>query len=104
MRLVLESFADFFNTRLLDNPDAFLIRIPTTWVWFFLRNRQPLLFIRYATDLITKWRNRMLPTIAQIIMDQQTVTLQHLVDIIDDEKLWKVGHRLTISNLNPKDR
>ncbi|CAF0949370.1 unnamed protein product [Didymodactylos carnosus] len=52
----------------------------------------------------TKWRNRMLSKTAQMIMGQQTVSLQYLADVIDDEKLSKIDHELIISDLNPRDR
>ncbi|CAF1508847.1 unnamed protein product, partial [Didymodactylos carnosus] len=104
MRLAMGFFADVPNSRLFENPDAFVIKIFPTWTWFFLRNRQLLLFIQDPIHLATKWRNRMLSKTAQMIIGQQTVNLQHLADIIDDDRLSKIDHGLTISDLNPRDR
>ncbi|CAF1580650.1 unnamed protein product, partial [Didymodactylos carnosus] len=69
-------------------------------------NNKGIRMIGFSTDLIhlaTKWRSRILSKTAQMIMGQQAVSLQHLADIIDDDKLSKIDYGLIISNLNPRD-
>ena len=104
MRLISGFFADLPNGRLFENPHAFVVQILPTWTWFFLRKRQILLFIQDPIHLATKWRNRMLSKTAQMVIGQQTVSLTHLADIVDDDRLSKIDHGLTMSDLNPKDR
>jgi hypothetical protein len=104
MRLTSGFFAELPNAPLYKNPGAFSINMKHTWTWFFLRPQQLLLFMQDPIHLATKWRNRMLSETAQLTIGLQTVRLQHLIDVIDDEILSKIDHGLTISDLNPKDR
>ena len=104
MRLTSGFFADLADTRLFEYPDAFVVTINPTWAWFFLRNRQLLLFIQDPVHLATKWRNRMLSKTAELIIGRKTVCLKHLADMIDDGRLSKIDHGLTVSDLNPRDR
>ena len=40
----------------------------------------------------------MLSKTAQLMIGPQTVSLQHLIDLIDDDRLSKIDHGLTISD------
>ncbi|CAF4109650.1 unnamed protein product, partial [Rotaria sp. Silwood1] len=55
------------------------------------------------THLVTKWRNRLLSTTADLRLGQDRITIEHLKHIIDSGQYTKRDHGLTKSDLNPKD-
>jgi hypothetical protein len=104
MRLVSGFFASLPNLKLHEHPNAFKINLTSKWPWFYLRQEQLLLFLQDPTHLVTKWRNRLLSSTAQLCIGQQTITIEHLRDIIESGQYTKLDHNLIRSDLNPKDR
>jgi hypothetical protein len=62
------------------------------------------LFFQDATHLVTKWRNRLLSSTAELRLGNQFISINHLHDIINNENYTKLDHGLTKSDINPKDR
>lgn len=62
------------------------------------------MFLQDATHLVTKWRNRLLSSTAQLCIGEQIITIQHLQDIIDSDQFTKLDHNLIQTDLNPRDR
>ena len=54
--------------------------------------------------MATKWRNRLLSSTAQLCIGEQTITIEHLQDIIERREYTKLDHNLIRTDLNPKDR
>jgi hypothetical protein len=104
MRLVSGFFASLPNFKLHEHPNAFKVNLTSKWPWFYLRQEQLLLFFQDPTHLATKWRNRLLSSTAQLCIGQQTITMDHLRNIIESEKYTKLDHNLISTDLNPKDR
>lgn len=46
----------------------------------------------------------MLSETSNLTMGQQSITMQHLADIIEDLNLSKMDHGLVATDLHPKDR
>jgi hypothetical protein len=63
-----------------------------------------LLFFQDPTHLVTKWRNRLLSSKAKLCLGNQSISVTHLHDIIENETYTKFDHGLTRSDINPKDR
>ena len=104
MRLITGFFASLLNFALHKHPSAFNINLTSKWSWFYLRQEQLLLFLQDPTHLVTKWRNRLLSSKAQLCIGQRSITMEHLRHIIDSEQYTKLDHNLTKTDLNPKDR
>jgi hypothetical protein len=104
MRLMSGFFASLPNFQVHQHPQAFQIKTTSRWPWFYLREQQLLLFFKDATHLVTKWRNRLLSSTAELRLGNQFISINHLHDIIDDENYTKLDHGLTKSDINPKDR
>ena len=104
MRLITGFFASLPNFSLHKHPNAFNINLTSKWSWFYLRQEQLLLFLQDPTHLVTKWRNRLLSSKAQLCIGQRSITMEHLRHIIDSEQYTKSDHNLTKTDLNPKDR
>ena len=51
-----------------------------------------------------KWRNRLLSSTAELRLGDQSISINHLYSIIDNENLTKIDYGLTKSDINPKDR
>ena len=73
-------------------------------IWFYLRQEQLLLFLQDPIHLVTKWRNRLLSSKAQLCIGQRSITMEHLRHIIDSEQYAKLDHSFTKTDLNQKDR
>ncbi|CAF4892834.1 unnamed protein product [Rotaria sp. Silwood1] len=56
------------------------------------------------THLVTKWRNRLLSSTAELCLGNQFILISHLHDIINNETYSKLDRGLTKSDINPKDR
>lgn len=54
--------------------------------------------------MATKWRNRLLSSTAQLCIGEQTITIEHLRDIIESGQYTKLDHNLIRTDLNLKDR
>jgi hypothetical protein len=104
MKLVSGFFASLPNFKLHQHPNAFKINLTSEWSWFYLRQEQLFLFLQDGTHLATKWRNRLLSSKAQLCIGEQTITMEHLRDIIESEQYTKLDHNLVRTDLNPKDR
>jgi hypothetical protein len=104
MRLASGFFASLPHFKLNEHQASFDFKIVSQWPWFYLRNKQLLLFYQDPVHLVTKWRNRLLSTTAQLRFGQQYISMEHLVDIIEDIGYSKLDHGLTRTDLNPKDR
>ena len=104
MRLMSGFFASLPNFQVHQHPRAFKINIPSPWPWFYLREQQLLLFFQNATHLVTKWRNRLLSSTAELHLGNQFISISHLNDILDSNVYTKLDHGLTKSDINPKDR
>ena len=104
MRLASGFFASSSHFKLNEHKEAFNIETPSTWSWFYLRKRQLLLFFQDATHLVTKWRNRLLSSTAQLHLGRQRISMEHLIDILNDNTYSKLDHGLTRTDLNPKDK
>ncbi|CAF4467397.1 unnamed protein product, partial [Rotaria magnacalcarata] len=68
------------------------------------RNIRIIGFSTDATHLVTKWRNRLLSSAAEVRLGNQFISTNHLYDIIHNETYTKLDHGLTKSDINPKDR
>ncbi|CAF4701128.1 unnamed protein product, partial [Rotaria sp. Silwood2] len=104
MRLMSGFFASLPNFPVHQHPQAFTVKLKSRWPWFFLREQQLLLFFQDATHLAMKWRNRLLSSIAELRLGDQSISVNHLYSIIDNGKFTKIDHGLTKSDINPKDR
>ncbi len=61
------------------------------------------MFFQDATHLVTKWRNRLLSSTAELRLGNQFISINHSHDIIKNETYTKLNHGLTKSDINPKD-
>jgi hypothetical protein len=104
MRLASGFFASLPNYKLNEHQQAFDIGAKPTWPWFYLRNQQLLLFFQDATPIVTKWRNCLLSSTAQLRLGRQCISMEHLTDILDGNAYSKLDHGLTRTDVNPKDR
>ena len=102
MRLVSGFFGSLPNFQVHKHPQAFRIKTTSNWPWFYLREQQLLLFFQDATHLVTKWRNRLLSSAAELRLGNQFISINHLHHIIENEAYTKLDHGLTKSDVNPK--
>ena len=103
IKLLLGFFATLPNINFDNNDDCFRINIPNEWSWFFLRRTQLLFFFQDGTHLATKWRNRILSGVANLIMGNRSISISHLQKIVQSNSS-KIDHSLVMSDLNPADR
>lgn len=103
MPLASNFFASLPNFRLDKHQHAFKIHIPKEWSWFFLNQNQLFLFFQDPVHLVTKWRNRLLSSMAKLRFGNDKVTITHIENLINDD-YTKLDHGLTKSDINPKDR
>jgi hypothetical protein len=104
MRLASSFFASLPNFKLDQHQHAFKINIPNDWTWFFLNKNQLLLFFQDPVHLVTKWRNRLLSTTADLSFGNDKISIAHVEQLIDNNNYTKLDHCLTKSDINPKDR
>lgn len=104
MRLASGFFASSSYFRLEKHQQAFSIDIPKDWTWFFLQTTQLFLFYQDPVHLITKWRNRLFSTTADLCFGIDKITIKHIKELIDDDQYTKLDHGLTKSDINPNDR
>ncbi|CAF3376935.1 unnamed protein product [Rotaria sp. Silwood2] len=104
MRIASGLFSPVQNLTFHDHPHAFKIELPSQWSWFYLQQKQLFLFFQDPIHLVTKWRNRLLSTTADLGLGQDQITIDHLKNIINSDQYTKLDHGLTQSDLNPKDR
>jgi hypothetical protein len=104
MRLGSGFFASSTNLKLDQHRDAFKMSIPNDWTWFFLRHTQLFLFFQDPTHLVTKWRNRLLSSTADLRLGDYKIDMNHVEKLIDTCAYTKLDHGLTKSDINAKDR
>lgn len=104
MRIVSEFFASSPNLDLKMPQHSFQIKTSDDWSCFFLRKNQMFLFFQDSVHLVTKWRNRLLSSTADLYFGDFKVSIDHVAKLIDDEEYTKLDHGLTKSDINPKDR
>ncbi|CAF4292534.1 unnamed protein product, partial [Rotaria magnacalcarata] len=102
MRLMSGFLGAHPNFQVHQHPQAFQIKIRSHWSWFHLREQQLLLFFQDPTHLVTKWRNRLLSATAELCLGNQSISINHLHDIIENDNYSKLDHGLTKSDINPK--
>ncbi|CAF4567427.1 unnamed protein product [Rotaria sp. Silwood2] len=101
---ILQRWWSLPNFQVHQHLQAFQIKTTSHWSWFYLREQQLLLFFQHTTHLVTKWRNRLLSTTAELCLGNQFISINHLRDIIENVAYTKLDHGLTKSDINPKDR
>ena len=104
MRLASGFFASLPAFKLSEHPEAFQLTTSLNWPWFYLRSKQLFLHFQDSIHLVTKWRNRLLSSSAQLRFGQQSISIEHLHDIIRNDDYSKLDHGLTTTDVNPKDR
>lgn len=104
MRLCSGFFAPLHNQILNAHQHSFKIDIPADWNWFFLSKTQLFIFFQDPVHLVTKWRNRLLSSTANLWLGKDRITMTHIESLISNDKLTKLDHGLTKSDINPRDR
>jgi hypothetical protein len=104
MRLESSFFASLPNFKLDQYRHAFQIDIPEHWKWFFLNKNQLFLFFQDPVHLVTKWRNRLLSTTADLCLGNDKISMAHVENLINHDNYTKLDRCLTKSDINPKDR
>lgn len=104
MRLASNFFASLPNFKLDKHQHAFQIDIPNDWTWFYLNRNQLFLFFQDPVHLVTKWRNRLLSSTAELCLGKDEIRMAHIEDLINNDSYTKLDHCLTKSDINPKDR
>lgn len=61
-------------------------------------------FFKIPIHLVTKWRNRLLSSTANLKFELDRIGIKHLENLIDNESYTKLDHGLVMSDINPKDR
>jgi len=102
MRLITGFFASLPNIKLSNYRDAFHVNIPNEWNWYFLDNSQLFLCFQDATHLCTKLRNRLLSRVANLLIGNTCISINHLSTLI--ENVSKLRHGLVKSDIYPQDR
>ena len=104
MRIGSGFFAPTSALTLENDKHAFEIDLPDDWTSFFLGKKQLFLFFQDPVHLVTKWRNRLLSSKAELHLGKYRITKRHIETLINDESLTKLDHGLTNSDINPEDR
>ncbi|CAF1604302.1 unnamed protein product, partial [Adineta ricciae] len=104
MRLASNFFASLPHFKLDQHPSAFKIDLPKDWTWFFLNRNQLFLFLQDPVHLVTKWRNRLLSSTAELCFGNDEIRMGHVESLLNNDNYTKLDHCLTKSNIDPKDR
>ncbi|CAF3347145.1 unnamed protein product [Rotaria sp. Silwood2] len=104
MRLASNFFASLPNFKLDEHQHAFKMDIPNDWTWFFLSRNQLFLFFQDPVHIVTKWRNRLLSSTANLYIGNDKISMEHIEQLINNNSYTKLDHGLTKSDINPKDR
>ncbi|CAF2007754.1 unnamed protein product [Rotaria magnacalcarata] len=104
MRLASNFFASLPNFKSDKHQHAFRINIPKDWTWFYLNTSQLFLFFQDPVHIVTKWRNRLLSSTADLCLGNDKISIVHLENLINDNTYTKLDHSLAKSDINPKDR
>ena len=102
MRLCTRFFAELPSADLFKSGNEFHLKIRETWTWFFMHERQILLFMQDGTHLATKIRNRLLSKKAAMKMGDCRIDVKHLLELV--ERTDKIHHGLIKCDISPKDR
>ncbi|CAF3673116.1 unnamed protein product [Rotaria socialis] len=92
MRLMSGFLGALPNFQVHQHPQAFQIKIRSHWSWFYLCEQELLLFFQDPTHLVTKWRNRLLSATADLCLGNQSVSINHLHDISENDTYSKLDH------------
>ncbi|CAF4064808.1 unnamed protein product, partial [Rotaria sordida] len=63
--------------------------------------------VGFSTDpvhIVTKWRNRLLSSTADLYIGNDKISMTHIEQLINNNNYTKLDHDLTKSDINPKDR
>lgn len=104
MRLASGFFASAHNLYLEMSQYSFNIKTSADWTWFYLPKNQMFLFFQDSVHLVTKWRNRLLSSTADLKLGNYRISIDHIESLIDTDNYTKLDHGLTRSDINPKDR
>ncbi|CAF1482890.1 unnamed protein product [Rotaria sp. Silwood1] len=78
------------------------------WMYIFERCLdKDVRIIGFSTDpvhIVTKWRNRLLSSTADLYIGNDKISMAHIEQLIDNNSYTKLDHGLTKSDINPKDR
>ena len=102
MRLCSRLFAELPNLNLFRYNDPFDMRIPKHWTWFFMKDQQIMFFMQDPIHIATKFRNRLLSTVAKLKMGNYSISDRDLFRLIESK--IKVEHNLIKCDVNPKDK
>lgn len=103
MRLAMGYFAKYRNTSVSDHVDQLTIDLQKDWSsWFFLEKKQLFFCFQDPVHLCTKLRNRILSSTASLLIGNQSVSLNILMNLIENES--KLVHGLVKSDIDVKDR
>ena len=104
MRLASHFFASLPNFKLDQHRSAFKIDLSKDWTWFFLNRKQLFLFLQDPVHLVTKWRNRLLSSTAELCFGNDEIRMGHVETLLNNDNYTKLDHCLTKSDIDPKDR
>ncbi|CAM4930197.1 unnamed protein product [Rotaria socialis] len=102
MRLVTGFFASLPNIKLNSYTNAFHVKIPKDWNWYFLGDSHLFLCFQDATHLCTKLRNRLLSRTANMLIGNHCISINYLSTLI--RNIPKLRHGLVKSDIFPQDR
>ncbi|CAF4857273.1 unnamed protein product, partial [Rotaria sp. Silwood2] len=61
------------------------------------------LFYQYPVHLVTKWRNGLFSSTADLCFGIDKINIKHTEELIDDDQYAKLDLGITKSDINPKD-
>ncbi|CAF4170964.1 unnamed protein product [Rotaria sp. Silwood2] len=102
MRLLIGLFASLPNIKLSSHTDAFHVKIPKEWKWYFLGDSHLFLCFQDATHLCVKLRNRLLSRTANMLIGKSFISIEYLSTLI--QNVSKLRHGLVKSDIFPQDR
>ena len=103
MKLALGFFIRAPNIILASQKDDFFdIHVPQSWNFFFMRSQQLFYCMQDGIHLVTKIRNRLLSTTANLSLGGMKISIDHLLALIRNHP--KIDHNLVKSDIIPHDR
>ncbi|CAF2803400.1 unnamed protein product [Rotaria sp. Silwood2] len=103
MRLATGFFAKYNNIAICDRVDALEINLPQEWkAWFFMPIRQIFFCFQDPVHLCTKLRNRMLSDTSFLLIGKEEVSIEVLMELIENKS--KIAHDLVKTDINLNDR
>ena len=103
MRLALDFFVEIGSGSIYDPEHVLEIALPHNWsTWFFMRTRQVFFCMQDPIHLCTKLRNRMLSQTASLAIGRGKVSVEVLMELIQNKS--KLSHGLVKTDIEPKDK